>query len=164
MSGNPGAGVGAGNAAGVCAGNAGAGDAIADDEDDGGSAGRHVVSIRCASNGGTFQLGLNFDWQGMLLQICMRMLRPISKAFSSSQLRHIIMTVPVIPVSVLHGWWAAAGSHLASYEISVFRSTNHRCDVWSHSTGMASSLKNLFEPNVFVFCLFLSFVFVCLFN
>ena len=48
MSGNPGAGVGAGNAAGVCAGSAGAGNAIADDEDDGVSAGRHVESTKCA--------------------------------------------------------------------------------------------------------------------
>ena len=39
MSGNPGTGVGAGNATGVCAGSAGAGNAIADDEDDGVSAG-----------------------------------------------------------------------------------------------------------------------------
>ena len=143
MSGNPGAGVGAGNATGVCAGSAGAGNAIADDEDDGGPAGRHVESTRCAANGAACQFGLNCDWQGMLLQICMRMLCPISKAFSSSQLRHTILTVPVIPVCVLHGCWPAPGSHLTSYEILVFRSTNHRCDAWSCSGGIGYVSKKL---------------------
>ena len=81
MSGNPGAGVGAGNAAGVCAGSAGAGNATADDEEDGTATGsdggaigpgRHVDSRhsrKCAAGGGVHQFPLFLLVQGVLLQI-----------------------------------------------------------------------------------------------